>query len=136
MHRRSLNKIPLRTDTVAMWMPKVRLALFILFILQLAIVLVRACAPSLLFPGSRWPEGFLVVLAAATTVANAGKQLPGQNVLLASTIVVIIAGGAQAFGSSTGIPFGPYTYSDEIGPRLFTSLPAAIPVVWLVIVLN
>lgn len=50
----------------------------------------------------------------------------------ALTLVVVTAGGglvAEAVGVSTGVPFGHYTYSDALGPRLF-GVPVVVPLAW------
>ena len=35
----------------------------------------------------------------------------------------------EALGTATGVPFGPYTYSDDLGPRVL-SVPLIIPMAW------
>jgi uncharacterized membrane protein len=93
-------------------------------------------APSL-FGNARWPEGLLVVLATAITVSSLSRRLPSQNVILASFIIALIASGVQSLGALTGIPFGPYVYNYEnIGRELFYPLPWAVPLMWIVVILN
>lgn len=85
---------------------------------------------------SGWPEALMVLTAGLTTLVSLSRQLPGQNVLLAATIIALIAGVAQAVGAITGIPFGPYLYTDFAGPKMFKLLPWSIPAVWIIIILN
>jgi putative membrane protein len=85
---------------------------------------------------ARWPDGLLVVLTAATTVTSLSRRLPAQNVILASAIIVFIAGAVQTLGAVSGIPFGPYYYTKRIGQVLFEPLPWGVPLVWLVVILN
>jgi len=88
------------------------------------------------FGEARWPDALLLLLVAATTLASLARRLPGQNVILASIIIVAIASGAHTVGALTAIPFGPFLYADGIGPQLFYPLPWAVPVIWLVAILT
>jgi uncharacterized membrane protein len=83
-----------------------------------------------------WPEAALILLATFSTIASLTRQLPLQNVLLATFIIALIGGGAHAVGALTGIPFGPITFSDNAGPEIFKTLPWAMPLLWVVVVLN
>jgi uncharacterized membrane protein len=66
------------------------------------------------------------------------RQLPAQNVMLASLIVAFVGGSAQTLGAMTAIPFGPYVYMDAIGQRLFEPLPLpwTVPFIWIVAILS
>ena len=111
--------------------PKVHRVLFGLFLLQLTLVWARLWLPGLLFGNARWPDGLLLVLTTATVLASLTRQLPGQNVMLASIIIAFIAGVAQTVGALTAIPFGPYVYTEHIGQQLFYPLPWAVPLIWI-----
>ena len=136
MRRVALNKIPLRTASFMGWGDKIRGCFLALFLLQLLLVGLRVWWPAALFGNARWPDGVLIVLATATTLASLARQLPGQNVMLAAVLISSIAGAVQTLGARTAIPFGPYVYTANIGQRLFEPLPWAVPLVWLVIILN
>lgn len=136
MNRSTLKKIPLRAvpfpgagQTVHRW-------LFILFLIQFTLVWLSLWAPWPDFGQARWPDGLLVVLAAATTVASLTRQLPAQNVMLASTIIVFLAGAVHTLSALSGVPFGPYSYTKRIGQALFEPLPWAVPLLWLIAILN
>jgi len=136
MNRVALKKIPLRAvpflgagQTVHRW-------LFILFIIQILLVWLSQWAPWPNFGEARWPDGLLIVLTAATTVASLSRQLPAQNVMLASAIIIFIAGAVDTLGALSGIPFGPYHYTKRIGQVLFEPLPWAAPLLWLIAILN
>ena len=38
-------------------------------------------------------------------------------------------------GATTGIPFGPFTFGFEAGPKLFKTLPWAMPLIWVAVIL-
>jgi uncharacterized membrane protein len=102
-----------------------------------ALVLATFLAPPLHFPGdSNWPEIALLLIATASTIFALQRQLPIQNVLLAASIIAIVGGGISALGAASGIPFGPFTFTGGLGPKLFKILPWAMPFIWVVVVLN
>ena len=85
---------------------------------------------------SNWPEALLLLLATVSTLIALVRQLPVQNVLFASCLVAVIGGGAHAVGVKSGIPFGPFMFGPEIGQKFFNLLPWAMPLLWVVAVLN
>jgi uncharacterized membrane protein len=85
---------------------------------------------------SGWPEAMLVITTAIATLTSLSRQLAGQNVLLAATIVGVLGGTAHAVGVITGIPFGPFAYSSSAGPKLFDTLAWSMPAVWIIILFN
>ena len=135
MNRVVLKDIALRSNRFSGLAPKVRRVLFGLFLLQFTLVWVRLWLPWPLLGNVRWPDGLLVVLTTATVLASLTRQLPGQNVMLASVIIAFIAGAVQTLGALTAIPFGPFTYTEHIGQQLFYPLPWAVPMVWIAVLL-
>ncbi len=135
-HRVSLKKIPLRTNRFSGLPQIIHRVLFALFLGQFALVGAALWLPLPRLADARWPEGLLAVLATATTLASLARELPGQNVMLASIIIAVIAGAAQTIGALTGVPFGPYVYTENLGQLLFYPLPWAVPLVWLVAILS
>jgi uncharacterized membrane protein len=85
---------------------------------------------------SGWPEASLLVLATISTIIALARQLPLQNVLLAALVTALIGGAAHALGATTEIPFGPFTFGPDIGPQLFKTLPWAMPLLWVAVILN
>jgi len=81
-------------------------------------------------------EGILLAVALASTLASLAGQLPAQNVALATGIVAGMGGAFHLIGAFTGIPFGPITYSQETGFKLFNALPWFMPLLWVVVILN
>jgi len=135
MKRVVLKDITLRSNRLAGLRFRVHQALFGLFLLQFAFVWIGLWRPWAASRDARWPDGLLVVLVTATLIASLSRQLPGQNVMLASIMIAVIAGAAQSLGALTAVPFGPYVYTDNIGQRLFPPLPWAVPVVWAAVIL-
>jgi uncharacterized membrane protein len=135
MKRVVLKDIALRSNRFAGLAPKVHRILFILFLLQFALVWAGLWLPWPLLRNAGWPGGLLVVLTAATLLASLTGQLPGQNVMLAAIIIALIGGAVHSLGALTAIPFGPYTYTDNIGQQLFHPLPWAVPLVWIAVIL-
>jgi uncharacterized membrane protein len=135
MNRVELKDIPLRSNRFSGWAAKIHRVLFGLFLLQFALVWTRLWLPWPLLGSARWPDGLLVVLTTATVVASLTRELPGQNVMLASTIIAFIAGAVQTLGALTAIPFGPYAYAEQIGQQLFYPLPWAVPLMWIAVIL-
>jgi uncharacterized membrane protein len=106
-----------------------------MFLIHWVVVWTRLWLPHPPFGDARWPEGLLVVLAAAMALASLTRQLPGQNVMLASVVIAFVAGAVEILGGLTGIPFGPFAYTEAIGQQLFYPLPWAMPMIWIVALL-
>lgn len=100
------------------------------------VVLLTLLVP-LRLPGKPgWPEALLLLAATLTSVVALSRQLPLQNVLLAAGVIALIGGGIHAVGAATDIPFGPFSYTDNTGPRFFNTLAWPMPAVWVVAILN
>jgi putative membrane protein len=63
-----------------------------------------------------------VIVGFSAVLVNAGSK---------ATVVIITAGGfaVEALGVATGFPFGAYSYSGALGPRLL-GVPLVIPLAW------
>ncbi len=83
-----------------------------------------------------WPEALLILLATVSTITALARQLPLQNVLLAAFVIALMGGAVHALGVTMGIPFGPFLFGADAGPQLFKTLPWAMPLIWVVAVLN
>ena len=83
-----------------------------------------------------WLEAGLLILATASTITALAQQLPLQNVLLAAFVIALMGGAVHALGVTMGIPFGPFQFGAEAGPRLFKTLPWTLPLIWIVAILN
>jgi uncharacterized membrane protein len=78
---------------------------------------------------------FILITTCGTLVAL-WRQLPLQNILLAMFGIAIVGGGVSALGVRTSLPFGPFLYGSAMGPQMFKTLPWAMPLVWVVVILN
>ncbi len=136
VNRVGFKKIPRTAQGPSRLPQTVHLVLFALFLVQFALVLVRLWMPSFLFGDARWPDGMLVVLTGSTLLASFSRQLPSQNVMLAAIIIAFFAGAVATVGALTAVPFGPFVYTDNIGPQLFYPLPWAVPVLWIIAVFS
>jgi bisanhydrobacterioruberin hydratase len=105
-------------------------------LLAAAFALVLAEFFGLLNLKSGWPEATLLLLAVTGTIVSLTRQLPLQNVLLAASVIAIVGGGISALGAITGIPFGPFTFTAGLEPKIFNTLPWAMPLIWVVAILN
>lgn len=138
MNRVELKHIPLRPpNPFAGWQRKVHRLLLVLFVGSVALDCLRLWLPIPRLPDACWPDGLLLVLAAATTLASLARHLPAQNVVLAAVAIGGFAGMAETLNALTGIPFGPLVYNTEnFGRPLFNLLPWPVPLIWVVAILN
>jgi len=111
--------------------------LTILFVAAFVLVMVMLFKPLKLpsqFAG--WPEAWLLLLGTACTITSITRRLPLQNVLLAVLVIVVIGGAVHTLGAMTGIPFGPFMFGSSMGAEIFKMLPWAVPLIWVMAVLN
>jgi hypothetical protein len=138
MNRVELKHISVRpANPFAGWQNKVHRVVLVLFFVALILVWVRLWAPAAVLGQASWPDGLLVVMTAATTLASLSRQLPAQNVVLAAVVIGGFAGAVVSLGALTGVPFGPVVFNPvKIGRLLFNLLPWAVPVMWVVAILT
>ncbi len=92
-------------------------------------VLAQIAYPLLTGPALRTATILSVLLLAAAAVLHAGAAWgPGPGAVL-----LLVAGGlglaAETVGVHTGFPFGHYSYSNGLGPRL-AAVPLVVPLAW------
>jgi uncharacterized membrane protein len=111
--------------------------LFVVLLAAAFALVLAANGLSLELPGRPgWPEALLILLATVSTITALARQLPLQNVLLAAFIIALMGGAVHSLAVMMGIPFGPFIFGAEAGPQLFKTLPWAMPLIWVVAVLN
>jgi uncharacterized membrane protein len=101
-----------------------------------ALVLVRLWWPMNLPGKPGWPDAVLLLLAVVSTIAALARHLPLQNVLFVALVIAFASGAVTWLDLKTGIPFGQFTLGDNVGPKLHKTLPLAMPVIWVVAILN
>src|SRR6266702_2674424 len=117
---------------------RIHRVLFGLFLAQFALVWVNLWLPVPGLSSARWPDGLLLVLATATTLASLARQLPGQNVMLASMLVAIIGGALPGLGAlvaSSHLPSSIFhlpSYAGRLWPPFSCPLHWAAAMLWLV----
>jgi uncharacterized membrane protein len=128
---------PLDPATRFAWLPgTVRWTWFALFLADYVLVLGRLWRPWLFSGWAAWPEGLLLLLAAATTIASLTRELPLQNVLLAAVGIALVGAAMQSSSALTGLGFGPYPLPHGLGHDLRRSSPGRAALVWITVVLN
>ncbi|MGA2866330.1 MAG: carotenoid biosynthesis protein [Verrucomicrobiota bacterium] len=113
----------------------VRGLLFALLLAQFALVWVGVWLPRPFLGEAGWAEGLLLLVATASTLAAQARQLPGQNVALASLIIVSLAALAQGVGARAAMPFGSLVAPEHLSGQVFQWLPWAA-VLWLLALLT
>jgi len=83
-----------------------------------------------------WPEGVLVFTTMIASLFSLARQLPGQNVILAAAVIGSIGGIAHGLSAVLAIPFGPFTFTDNAGPKIFGLVPWSMPALWVIAILN
>ena len=78
----------------------------------------------------------IIVLAAIASVTALTRQLPLPSVVFAAAIAALIGGAAHGLSARTGVPFGPVTFSETAGPKLFNIVPWTLPLLWIVAIFN
>lgn len=84
----------------------------------------------------RWTEAVYLLLAVSTTLLALEKRLPLQNAVMAAVTIAGISALILLIGCVSGVPFGPFVYSDRLGGRLFETLPWPVPLIWVVVLIN
>lgn len=58
----------------------------------------------------------------------------GRLGMVASLIILIVSWLVEHIGTTTGLPFGSYSYTDVLLPKIVHVVPLAIPFAWLLVV--
>jgi putative membrane protein len=59
-------------------------------------------------------------------------ELGTKNALFFLVLSAVIGYAAEVLGTSTGFPFGQYSYSELLGPKVL-GVPVFVPLIWFVI---
>jgi putative membrane protein len=77
----------------------------------------------------------IAVALVATLIAQM-RTLPVQNVLAAGALIYGISTVIQTIGEKLGFPFGPFFYTENLGPTLLYLVPWPVPMIWLIAIFN
>lgn len=125
--------MPVSGSKVTMW---VHWPLTVLALVAFAVAFVSLWTSTRQPEKPEWPNALLISLATASTVVALLRRLPTQNVLWAALIIAVIGGAAHAVSELTDMPFGPFVFGPEAGPKLFKTLPWVVPLLWVFAILN
>ena len=75
-----------------------------------------------------------IILAAAALAVFLSRRV-GRSWLTAFAVVYCVSLGAELAGTTVGLPFGPYQYTDGLGWKLFGHVPMLIPASWFMMAL-
>ena len=110
--------------------------LFILFLISWVVSFVFLCLGLNSPAERRWTEGILLLSATVTSLVALGRRLPLQNVVMTALCIAFISSAIMTVAALTGIPLGPYVYSEDVGEKMFDVLPWTVPLIWIVVVVN
>ncbi len=80
-----------------------------------------------------WMGGFLIILQGSLLALWLAWE-QGARGAMAAFVIAVLAYLVEGIGVSTGIPFGPYSYTSVLGLQLGGAVPLAIPFAWLIVV--
>jgi uncharacterized membrane protein len=83
----------------------------------------------------QYGDPVLILIASINTHLHAVRQWSAAIARRWGAIVIVIAFAIESCGTTTGIPFGPYHYTENFGPMLGV-IPLTIPFAWHVVVTN
>jgi putative membrane protein len=76
-----------------------------------------------------WAPRLQIALAVAALIVFLVRHARARWVFAFAAIYVVSL-GAELAGTTVGLPFGPYHYTDGLGFKLFAHVPALIPASW------
>ena len=56
--------------------------------------------------------------------------------MLGASVIALVGGTVHGLGAATALPFGPFVYTDRVGPRLLDHFAWMMPLIWVTAVLN
>lgn len=84
--------------------------------------------------GLYYGDLIFMIFASLVVAQSLYPRLTPRHIFLAFLLISTVSGAVETIGTVTGVPFGHYTYTQNMGPRWFGILPAAIPLAWWVVV--
>ena len=81
-------------------------------------------------------DTLLLFLATAGSISALARQLPLQSVLFAACITGFIGIAAHGLSARTGLPFGPLSFGESVGPQIFNTVPWTVGWIWIIAIFN
>src|SRR5438477_4598183 len=117
------------------WAHRTHKPVFIAFLVCVAVAWVPLLLGVSFSEARHWLEDLFWLLAAATSLLGLARRLPGQNVLMATTLIAAISFIIAVVAEKTRVPFGPRAYTDALGGKIL-GVPWPLPLLWLVVIVN
>ncbi|MCL4504987.1 MAG: carotenoid biosynthesis protein [Chloroflexi bacterium] len=74
---------------------------------------------------------FAIILLFAITLAHLVETRGLRRGTLMALSAFLITLGAELLGAASGLPFGRYHYTDQLGPKVLGLVPLVVPAAWL-----
>ena len=84
---------------------------------------------------SGWGDCVFLSLAGLLTFFIAWRDCVWKDLALAGTFLILASTAVEIMGVKTGIPFGQYVYTEQLGHGL-GGVPWIIPICWFILLLN
>lgn len=82
------------------------------------------------FHGMNWSGPAYIAAGFAAAWCGWRDAVPTGRGTAALLAVLLLSLGAELLGTATGLPFGPYSYGEHLGPKVLGHVPAVIPLSW------
>lgn len=77
---------------------------------------------------------FNTILAFLFGILHASQRLGWRSTILLAILVFLTGLAFESVGVATGLIYGPYHYSDQLGPKFLGLVPYIIPVAWFMMI--
>jgi len=75
-----------------------------------------------------------IILAFAFGIMHAGQRLGWSRSVLLVLFVFLMGLAFESVGVATGLIYGPYHYTDQLGPKFLGLVPYIIPIAWFMMI--
>ena len=79
-------------------------------------------------------DGLMILAAIAFTFAHGSQLLGWKQIILLAGLSLCISLGMESLGVATGLVYGPYHYTNRLGPMFLGLVPFLIPLAWLMMI--
>jgi putative membrane protein len=78
----------------------------------------------------KWLMPVNTVMTFIVALLHAGQRKGWRQAVIMLVVVFVVSITFESFGVATGVVYGPYQYSDLLGPKLLGLVPVLIPIAW------